>query len=147
MKEITKRRKDYFNKINSIDFIKEYSPKPKINRGADIHKQFKWLEDMPKEFFVVAHMNTKNDIISHEITSVGILDASIIHPREVFKTAILQNSSRIILIHNHPSGDPAPSDEDLRITTKFKEAGELLGIEVLDHIIIGKNKFWSYIEN
>ena len=73
--------------------------------------------------------------------SLGSLTSSLVHPREVFKTAILQNSASIILIHNHPSGDPAPSNDDIEITQRLKTAGDSLGIKILDHIIVGDNYF------
>ena len=74
------------------------------------------------------------------------INASIIHPREVFKSAIRESANSIILVHNHPSGDPEPSAEDEQITEKLFEAGELLNIKVLDHVIVGKDKFWSFKE-
>ena len=88
-------------------------------------------------------LNTQNNIIGEELISKGILDASIIHPREVFRPAIRNASSKIILVHNHPSGDPTPSPEDLEINKKLKETGEELGIKVLDSVIIGDEEFWS----
>ena len=78
---------------------------------------------------------------------MGIMDASIIHPREVFRLAILTGAHRIILSHNHPSGDTEPSDEDMKITRQLQEAGKLIGIEVLDHVIVGKRGYWSLVEN
>ena len=99
-----------------------------------------------KEYFYVVLLDTKNKIIRSEEISVGILDASIVHPREIFKSAIRASASRIILVHNHPSGDPTPSEEDLSITRKLIDVGELVGIEVLDHVIIGRDKYYSYIE-
>jgi DNA repair protein RadC len=90
-------------------------------------------------------LNTKNNLIEEPILiSKGILDVSVVHPREVFKPAIKNSASKIILAHNHPSGDPDPSSEDLEITKKIIKAGEEIGIKVLDHVIIGKEKFWSW---
>lgn len=120
----------------------------KISRAKDIFELFsEKLRQKEKEHFFIVLLDTKNKIIKAEEISVGILDASIIHPREIFKPAIKSSASRIILVHNHPSGDPRPSEEDLRVTKKLIEVGELLGIEVLDHVIIGETDFWSYIEN
>ncbi len=82
-------------------------------------------------------LNTKNNITGINVVSIGSLNSSLVHPREVFKAAILGNAAAIILAHNHPSGDPSPSPEDLEITRRLVEAGKILGIEVLDHVIIG----------
>jgi len=92
-------------------------------------------------------LDTKNRIIAEELVSVGILDASIIHPREVFKSAIKASSNSVILVHNHPSGDCTPSKEDEEVTKILENAGDLLGINVLDHIIIGKDNYYSFKEN
>ncbi len=89
-----------------------------------------------KEAFVVAFLNTKNRVIDHEVVSVGTINSSIVHPREVFRNAIINKANSVILCHNHPSGDLTPSTEDINITRRLKETGELLGIKVLDHLII-----------
>lgn len=99
-----------------------------------------------KEYFKIAILDTKNQIIVIENISIGTLNASIVHPRDVFKIAIKRNANSIILIHNHPSGDTTPSNEDISITNRLIDAGNLIGIKVLDHIIIGDNKFLSFKE-
>lgn len=99
-----------------------------------------------QETFMILLLDSKNRIIKDEVISIGTLNASIIHPREVFKSAIRESANSIILVHNHPSGDPEPSAEDEQITEKLFEAGELLNIKVLDHVIVGKDKFWSFKE-
>ena len=99
-----------------------------------------------QEQFMILLLDSKNRIVKDEVISIGTLNASIIHPREVFKSAIRESANSIILVHNHPSGDPEPSAEDEQITKKLFEAGELLNIKVLDHIIVGKDKFWSFKE-
>lgn len=104
------------------------------------------LRNKKKEYFYIILLDTKNKIIKTEKVSEGILDASIIHPREIFKSAIKSSAARIILVHNHPSGDPTPSEEDIAVTKKLIEVGDLLGIEVIDHVIIGDNSYYSYIE-
>ena len=91
-------------------------------------------------------LDTKNNIIGDQLITKGILDASIIHPREVFKPAIKNSASKIILVHNHPSGDPEPSQEDIGITEKLMKSGDEIGIKVLDSIITGKDSYWNYIE-
>jgi len=107
------------------------------------------MEDLrykKKEYFNILLLNTKHELISIENISIGSLNASIVHPREVFQRAIKRSSSAIILAHNHPSGDPSPSNEDIKITKRLKEAGNIIGIEVLDHIIIGDGTYCSLKE-
>ncbi len=99
-----------------------------------------------KEYFNILLLNTKHELISIENISIGSLNASIVHPREVFQRAIKRSSSSIILVHNHPSGDPSPSNEDIKITKRLQEAGSIVGIEVLDHIIIGDGTYCSLKE-
>lgn len=117
------------------------SPKDVVNI---LIRDMKFLE---KEYFKVMFLNTKNEIISYETISIGSLNASIVHPREVFNRAIRKSSASIILIHNHPSGNPTPSKEDINITKRLIESGEILGIEVLDHVIIGDGNYYSLKEN
>ena len=105
------------------------------------------LKDEKQENFIAIHLNNRNYFIKEELITKGILDASIIDPREVFKSAIRNSASRIILVHNHPSGDPSPSKEDQEVTEKLFDAGELLGIKILDQVIIGKDKYWSWKES
>ena len=107
------------------------------------------MEDMrylKKEYLKLIMLNTKNVIISIKDISIGNLNSSIVHPREVFYEAIKKCSASVVICHNHPSGDPTPSKEDINITTRLKECGKLLGIEVLDHIIIGNGTYISLKE-
>ena len=104
------------------------------------------LKDEKQENFIAIHLNNRNYFIKEELITKGIVDTSVIDAREVFKSAIRNSASRVIIVHNHPSGDPSPSKEDDEITEKLIEAGELLGIKVLDHVIIGKDKYWSWKE-
>lgn len=99
-----------------------------------------------KENFVVLLLNTQNKIIGHRVVSIGSLSASIVHPREVFKEAIKVNAASIIVAHNHPSGDPSPSREDVAVTERLVKAGKIMDIKVLDHIIIGDSKYLSMKE-
>lgn len=108
-----------------------------------VMEQLRYLQ---KEHFVCLFLNTKNHIIAQETLSMGSLNASIVHPREVFRAAIKCSSASIVCIHNHPSGDPTPSPEDILITNRLCKAGELVGIDVLDHIIIGDGEFVSLKE-
>lgn len=99
------------------------------------------------EHFVVLFLNTKNGVIARETISIGSLNASIVHPREVFKAAIKRSSASIIAAHNHPSGSPLPSSEDIQITKRLVESGNIIGIDVLDHVIIGGDQFYSLKEH
>ena len=104
------------------------------------------LRDEVKEKFLLICLNSANKIITYEIISVGNLNSSVVHPREVFKAAIDHRSASIILLHNHPSGNPEPSNEDIAITKKIVESGIILDIPVFDHIIIAGNLFTSFVE-
>lgn len=99
-----------------------------------------------QEHFVCLYLNTKNHIIGRETIFIGSLNSSIVHPREVYKEAIRRSSASVICLHNHPSGDPAPSREDIDVTRRLQEAGRILGIELLDHVIIGDGRFYSLKE-
>jgi len=111
-----------------------------------VYETFRFLMQETKEMFLTLHLDGKNRIIALDMVSVGSLNQSIVHPREVFKSACLSNAAAIILVHNHPTGDPSPSSEDITITRRLKEAGELLGIRVLDHVIIGSEGKCSFTE-
>ena len=104
------------------------------------------LRDDTKERFIVVCLNSSNKIIKHETISIGNLNSSVVHPREIFKVAIDCSSASIILIHNHPSGNPEPSNEDIRITKKVVESGKILDIPVFDHLIIAGDTFTSFVE-
>jgi DNA repair protein RadC len=112
--------------------------KPKEIRGPDdvFAAVGPKLRREQREHFVVLLLNARHEVLALETVSVGSLNASIVHPREVFKPAVLASAASIVLVHNHPSGDPEPSEEDLTITKRLVECGDLLGIGVLDHVII-----------
>lgn len=113
-----------------------------ITNPVDVAKLFKEeMRHLKKEEFRIVLLNTKNQIINIKTISIGSLNSSIVHPREVFKDAILASSASVILVHNHPSGNSSPSSEDINITKRLMKSGELLGISVLDHIIIGNDYF------
>lgn len=106
-----------------------------------------FLEDADREMMVLLCLDRKSQPTHLQIIAIGTLHSTLVHPREVFKAAILSNSASIILAHNHPSGDPCPSQDDINLTKSIKEAGNLLGIELLDHIIIGCNRHYSLKQN
>jgi DNA repair protein RadC len=104
------------------------------------------LRHLKQEKFVCLFLNTKNHLIFKEVISMGSLNASVVHPREVFRAAIKRASASIVCVHNHPSTDPSPSPEDIEITKRLIAAGEVIGIDILDHIIIGGHTFYSLKE-
>lgn len=109
--------------------------------GYDLFKQF--LGELDREYFVIMCLDVKNQPTAINICHIGSLNSSIVHPREVMKTAILSNAASVIVCHNHPSGNPEPSQEDIHVTKRLKDVGDLLGISLLDHIILGDDCFTS----
>ncbi|MCK4327132.1 MAG: DNA repair protein RadC [Candidatus Diapherotrites archaeon] len=105
------------------------------------------LANRKKEVFVGLYIGTKNRLLKKEVISIGSVDKTVVHAREVFKPAIEESASGVVLLHNHPSGDPSPSEEDIELTKELGAAGELIGIELLDHIIVGKNSYASTRES
>lgn len=136
--------------IVQIEMVKDSSLTvycKKVTTSKAMVEVFKvYLSGVDREHLILATLNTKNIITSLTTVSIGSLNSAIVHPREVFKTAILANADTIILAHNHPSGDPNPSKEDIDTTNRIKECGKLLGIELLDHIILGDSTYVSLKE-
>lgn len=137
--------------IVSIQMVREKSIKYAERRIGTPASAYSFLKDIfnnaDREMFVVLCLNTKNEPTHINICHVGTLNTSLVHPREVLKPAILSNSSSIIVAHNHPSGDITPSEEDEKVTTRLKEACEIIGIPLLDHLILGDDKYYSFKEN
>ncbi len=128
-KRIATRKRNNFDNVNSPEKVSKI-----------------FMEEMryyQKEHFNAVLLDTKGKVIAVENISIGDLNSTLVHPREVFKNAVKKSASSIILVHNHPSGDPEPSGEDIEITTRLQEAGNIIGIKVLDHIIIGDGEFKS----
>jgi DNA repair protein RadC len=122
-------------------------PKPKVKSSEDAYKlTYAKLRDLKKEEFHVLYLDAKNRLIKEETISLGTLTSNVIHPREVFKPAVQHSAAALILVHNHPSGDPNPSEDDVAITSDMVKAGEVMGIEVLDHVIVGDSGFVSMKE-
>lgn len=136
--------------IVSVKLVKESSmlyKQRRVRSPQDSYELFRdYLGDVDREHFVVACLDTKNQPTNISTAHIGSLNASIVHPREVLKTAILSNAASIICCHPHPSGDPTPSPEDIEITERLAAACKILSIELLDHIIIGDDKFISLKE-
>ncbi|MCG8485579.1 MAG: DNA repair protein RadC [Clostridia bacterium] len=139
--------------LAAIELGKRIATKPKqrkINVSSPREVAYLFIEKMryfKKEFFKVLLLNTKNEIIMIDEVSVGNLNSAIVHPREVFTNAVRKSASSVILVHNHPSGNPNPSSEDVETTKRLVEAGRILGIEVLDHLIIGDGEYFSLRES
>jgi len=115
-----------------------------IRGPEDVLAQVRDLERARREHFVVLLLNARHELQCRETVSIGSLNASIVHPREVFLPAILQSAASVVLVHNHPSGDPEPSEEDLAITRRLVEVGELVGIGVIDHVIVAARGVVSF---
>ena len=107
-----------------------------ITKPKDIIEAMKSFALSDREFLIGLYLNSRNQVIAHHVISIGTVNAAIVHPREVFKLAIIKNACSIIVAHNHPSGGIAPSDADLKMTKRLTDAGKILGIELIDHIII-----------
>jgi len=134
------------NKMQKILILKESTTA--ITGASDLFDKVKRIKiDHSKEHLIGIYLNTKNEIIKSEIISIGTLNSSLVHPREVFRPAIKHNANSFILAHNHPSGYLEPSEEDLTITRKIKKFGEEFGIKLLDHVIFNKKEFYSMCEN
>jgi DNA repair protein RadC len=129
-------------KEDITDYLK---PSTRYTSASQVFDTFKFLRHETKEHFCTVHLDGKNRIICLEIVSIGTLNQAIVTARDTFKTALLSNAAAVILVHQHPTGDPTPSGEDREVTRRLQEAGTLLGIKVLDHIIIGDNYF-SFVE-
>lgn len=115
-------------------------PRRTITKVQDVANEVLDMVTLPVEEFRILLLNTRNQVISQKTISRGTLNGSLVHPREVFRLAISQGSNSLICVHNHPSGDPSPSDDDLAITRRLVEAGKLIDIQVLDHVIIGAGR-------
>jgi len=119
---------------------------PVICSTKDVIAQFTYLRDKSREHLAALYLNARNEMVYKKHLFVGTLNANLVHPREIFEHALIGNAASVILVHNHPSGDAEPSEDDLAITKRIQEAGKIMGIDVLDHIIITKNKVFSFKE-
>ena len=119
---------------------------PRIRSSRDVYRQFGEMSRLDRECFVALLLDGKHRVTGFHIVSIGCLQGTPVHPREVFKAAIVSNAAAIIVLHNHPSGDPTPSREDREVTDRLKASGELLGIPLLDHVVIAADGYWSLVE-
>ncbi len=118
-----------------------------LSSSRDVIRLFDFLGRETKEHFWAVHLDSKNRMLCLDQISTGSLNASIVHPREVYKSALLSSAAALLLVHNHPSGDPTPSNEDREITMRLKEVSELLGIRLLDHVVIGDGRHYSFADS
>ncbi|MDO8609931.1 MAG: JAB domain-containing protein, partial [bacterium] len=118
-----------------------------VMQPIDIWKDLPEIRKSKKEHFIVYYLDVRNQVIKKEIISIGTLNASLVHPREVFEPAILNTAAQIIICHNHPSDDPTPSEEDMILTKRLIQAGEILGIEIIDHVVVSLHSFYSCKEH
>ena len=143
---MSKKRVD----VVSLQMVKEKSvlyESRTIRNSFDVFVLLRdFLENSDREKMMLVCLNTKNEPINISTVSIGTLKSSLVSPREVFKTAILSNSNKIILAHNHPSGNPKPSQDDLNVTSRIVQAGHILDIELLDHIVVGDGTYCSIRE-
>lgn len=140
---------------NELDMIaiqkkttyKLLSKTPITNKNDAINILSEELKLSDREIFCIINMNAGGQPINASITSIGTLSAAVVHPREVYKAALLSNAAAVILLHNHPSGNPNPSKEDMEVTERLVHAGRIIGVEVIDHIIVGEESNYSFREN
>lgn len=119
----------------------------KLHSPEDIFRFMKVeLESKTREHLIALYVNTKGELIKKETLFIGSLNSSLIHPREIFKYAVIHSAAAIVIVHNHPSGDPTPSKQDIVITKRIHKNGEMMDIQLLDHVIIGKDKYYSLKE-
>ncbi|MBH0163318.1 DNA repair protein RadC [Fictibacillus sp. 7GRE50] len=130
-------------RISRLQFEERYTIRSPEDGARYLMDELRFLQ---QEHFVCLYLNTKNQVLYKKTVFIGSLNTSIVHPREVFKEGFKRSSASIICFHNHPSGDPAPSREDIEVTKRLVECGKMLGIEVLDHIIIGDQRYVSLKE-
>ncbi|MEX0801818.1 MAG: DNA repair protein RadC [Candidatus Binatia bacterium] len=123
----------------------KWQPGQSLRSSEDVFRHFRDdLENEKREFFYVVLLNNKNKKIRDVKISEGSLTASLVHPREVYNPVIRESAAAVIFVHNHPSGDPAPSPEDIEITRRLKEVGDVMGVRVLDHVVVGHNRYFSF---
>lgn len=130
-------------RVSNLEFTDRYCIRSPEDAAKYMMNEMRFLS---QEHFVCLYLNTKNQVMHKQVVFIGSLNASIVHPREVYKEAFRRSAASIICLHNHPSGDPSPSREDIEVTKRLVECGKIIGIDLLDHIIIGENKFISLKE-
>ena len=151
---VTKPQKVQFKQIKAVyenirvseEVSSYFNNGTRYTAPSQVYEMFKFLMQEVKEVFICLHLDGKNIIKCIDLISIGTLNQSLVCPRSVFQTALISNAAAIICVHQHPTGDPTPSTEDIAITKRLKEAGELMNIKILDHIIIGQDEYLSFVE-
>ena len=151
---VTKPQKVQFKQIKAVyenirvseEVSSYFNNGTRYTAPSQVYEMFKFLMQEVKEVFICLHLDGKNRIKCIDLISIGTLNQSLVCPRSVFQTALISNAAAIICVHQHPTGDPTPSTEDIAITKRLKEAGELMNIKILDHIIIGQDEYLSFVE-
>lgn len=132
-------------KLGQQAFVTPYVPGERFANSGELFQRYRArFLPLNREHFFSLHLNSKNRLIREVLVSIGSLNMSVVHPREVFSAAVKDSAAALIFIHNHPSGDPEPSGEDRECTRRLVQAGRILGIRVLDHIIFGRNSYFSF---
>lgn len=133
--------------VSVVDDILKNCQSPAISNSSILHGLVRHVfHKLDREHFVIVGLDAKHRIIGGSLVAIGSLTAAIIHPREIFKTAIAMNAAALILLHNHPSGDTTPSPEDHQLTKRLVDCGELLGIQILDHLVLGDDRYYSFAD-
>ena len=132
--------------LSELFAMENEDPVKKVTAAADIVPAIRYLAENTQEVFAVADLDGAHKVIEIREVTKGLINRTLVHPREIYRGAIVSNAASIILVHNHPSGNMEPSQEDIEITRRIKQAGGIIGIEVLDHIIITKGGFYSFLE-
>lgn len=134
--------------FSRLPMVRECSG-PVVSVPEEVREVMRDTADLAQESFSVITLNTKNRVIDRHLVSLGLADSTLVHPREVFRAAIMDGAESVIVTHNHPSGDPTPSSEDARMTKQLIEAGKIIGIKVLDHVVVGRGDtpFYSMRES
>lgn len=142
--------------LRALDVVRElaaeyagatWQPGASYRGSYDVYAAFRWLAMRHHEEFHAVLLDNKHRLIRSICVTTGTLTASIVHPRDVYRPVILHAAAAVIFVHNHPSGDPAPSREDLEITRRLRDVGDVLGVRVLDHVVIGRDKYASFVDD
>jgi DNA repair protein RadC len=131
-----------------IPMVREDAPGPCMNSAACLYEECgQDIAGWAQECFVVITLDQKNRVIGNHVVSIGSLTESLVHPRDVFRHAILDNAAAIALVHNHPSGDPEPSRADRQLTHRLRECADLMGFRLIDHVVAGRGRYYSFAEH
>jgi DNA repair protein RadC len=134
-------------KLKALDNIQIKEALPMALTPLDVYTLLRRFHKKKKEFFIALFLDTQNQVLAKKVISMGTLNSSLIHPRELFSPALKLLAASVLVAHNHPSGQVRPSDEDVQVTKRLVDAGRILGVEILDHLVFSKSGFYSFKEN